>query len=56
MLTIAHRLNTIIKSDKILVLSFGRVKEFGSPQELMMDEHSEFSKLLEELKKEQEQS
>ena len=55
MLTIAHRLNTIIKSDKILVLSFGRVKEFGSPQELMMDEESEFSKLLEELKKEQEQ-
>lgn len=35
MLTIAHRLNTIIKSDKILVLSFGKVQEYGSPQELM---------------------
>ena len=53
MLTIAHRLNTIIKSDQILVLSFGKVKEFGSPQELMRNKDSEFSKLLEELKKEQ---
>ena len=46
MLTIAHRLNTIIKSDMILVLSFGMVQEYGSPQELMQDEDSEFSKLL----------
>ena len=53
MLTIAHRLNTIINSDKILVLSFGHVEEFDTPQKLMRDPNSEFSKLLEEIKKEQ---
>ena len=37
MITIAHRMNTIINSDKVLILSFGELVEFGSPQELMMD-------------------
>jgi len=53
MLTIAHRLNTIINSDKILVLSFGQIKEFDSPQRLMNDPNSEFSQLLQEIKKDQ---
>lgn len=48
-LTIAHRINTIIKSDKVLVLSFGRIKEFDSPQALMADPKSEFSQLIKEL-------
>ena len=30
-ITVAHRLNTIIQSDKVLVLSFGKVKEYDSP-------------------------
>ena len=33
-LTIAHRLDTIITGTHILVLDQGRVAEFGSPQEL----------------------
>lgn len=42
-ITIAHRLNTIIKSDKVLVLSYGKVLEYDSPQNLMKNEDSEFS-------------
>lgn len=50
-ITIAHRLNTIIKSDKVLVLSHGEVKEFDTPAELMKNPESEFSHLLKELDK-----
>jgi ATP-binding cassette subfamily C (CFTR/MRP) protein 4 len=55
MLTIAHRLNTIIHSDRVLVLSFGKIKEFDEPKVLMRNEKSEFSLLLKELKKEQQE-
>ena len=37
MVTIAHRINTIIQSDRVLVLSFGQIKEFDSPSNLMKD-------------------
>ena len=45
-LTIAHRIQTIIDSDLVLVLSEGRVEEAGSPKELLMDETSAFSSLV----------
>jgi ABC-type multidrug transport system fused ATPase/permease subunit len=44
--TIAHRLNTIIDSDRILVLDRGEVSEFGTPQGLAGDESSSFHSLL----------
>ena len=50
-ITVAHRLNTIIQSDKVLVLSYGKVKEYGAPRKLMQDPKSEFTQLLKELKK-----
>ncbi|KAH8359400.1 hypothetical protein KR093_006524 [Drosophila rubida] len=34
-LTIAHRLNTIMDSDKVLVMDAGQLVEFGSPYELL---------------------
>ncbi|CAI0410668.1 unnamed protein product [Linum tenue] len=46
MLVIAHRLNTIIDCDRILVLDDGRVKEHASPQELLSNEESAFYKMV----------
>jgi ATP-binding cassette subfamily C (CFTR/MRP) protein 4 len=53
MLVIAHRLNTIISSDRVMVLSFGKVVEFDHPKKLMADEESEFYGMVEQLKQEQ---
>ena len=44
-LTIAHRLDTVIDADRILVMDAGRVAEFASPSELLRDEGSIFASL-----------
>jgi len=49
-ITIAHRLNTIINSDKIAVMHYGRLLEYNSPKKLLQSPNSEFTKLLNELK------
>ena len=44
-ITVAHRIKTIINYDKILVLDNGKVKEFDSPTNLLKDENSLFYEL-----------
>lgn len=47
-LTIAHRINTIMDSDRIIVLDHGEVAEFDSPAKLLADESSIFHSLCAE--------
>ncbi|KAG4168776.1 hypothetical protein ERO13_A12G045600v2 [Gossypium hirsutum] len=46
MLIIAHRLNTIIDCDRILVLDAGQVLEHKTPKELLVNRESAFSKMV----------
>lgn len=41
-MTIAHRINTILDSDKVLVLDQGNVSEYDSPKNLLNDRNSIF--------------
>ncbi|XP_064537334.1 multidrug resistance-associated protein 1 isoform X3 [Drosophila montana] len=41
-LTIAHRLNTILDSDKVIVLDKGQITEFAAPNALLADPKSAF--------------
>ncbi|KAL4709187.1 hypothetical protein ACJJTC_008115 [Scirpophaga incertulas] len=47
-LTIAHRLNTIMDSDKILVMSSGQAVEFDHPYTLLSDPNSYLSAMVNE--------
>nr|XP_022316598.1 multidrug resistance-associated protein 1-like [Crassostrea virginica] len=44
-LTIAHRLNTVMDSNRVMVLSSGSITEFDNPQKLLNDENSVFYKM-----------
>ena len=51
-LTIAHRLNTIMGGDKVLVMDAGVVAEFAPPEELKATKGSIFARLVEASKHE----
>nr|XP_057941813.1 ATP-binding cassette sub-family C member 4-like isoform X2 [Doryrhamphus excisus] len=47
--TIAHRLHTIIDSDRILVLDEGRIQELGRPLELLQKKDGALHRLVQQL-------
>lgn len=55
MIVVAHRLQTIIDSDKVLVLDKGRAAEFDSPKELQKNPNSHFTKLLDEIRNQEQE-
>ncbi|GAB0093527.1 probable multidrug resistance-associated protein lethal(2)03659 [Sergentomyia squamirostris] len=47
-LTIAHRLHTVMDSDRVLVVDAGRVVEFGSPHELLQQSDGHLKMLVDQ--------
>ena len=45
-LTIAHRVNTILNSDKVIVLSKGKIVEMASPTNLLINPSSVFRSMV----------
>ncbi|KAK4879946.1 hypothetical protein RN001_008092 [Aquatica leii] len=47
-ITIAHRLHTVMNADRILVMELGRILEYEHPQVLLNDTNSHFYKMAKE--------
>lgn len=45
-LTIAHRLQTILSCDRVLVMEAGKMIEFDTPRNLLENENTEFYKMV----------
>lgn len=51
LITIAHRLNTIIDYDKVLVMADGRLAEYDTPSALLKKKHGQFRAMVNALGK-----
>ena len=51
--TIAHRINTIINSDRVMVLHEGQLAEYDEPTVLCKNPDSKLSMLINEIKKDE---
>ena len=49
MFIIAHRIQSVMKCDKILVMGDGKVLEFDAPEVLLSDPNTEFSKICQRI-------
>eukprot|EP00252_Welwitschia_mirabilis_P008583 TRINITY_DN2052_c0_g1_i9.p1 TRINITY_DN2052_c0_g1~~TRINITY_DN2052_c0_g1_i9.p1 ORF type:complete len:1533 (-),score=241.28 TRINITY_DN2052_c0_g1_i9:1176-5774(-) len=47
-ITIAHRIHSVVDSDLVLLLGEGRILEYDSPSNLLENKNSSFSKLIKE--------
>ncbi|KAL2473106.1 ABC transporter C family member 3 [Forsythia ovata] len=47
-ITVAHRITSVLDSDMVLLLDQGLIKEYDSPEKLLEDKSSSFSKLVAE--------
>ena len=45
-ITIAHRVQTIVDSDRVLVMDHGRMMEFDTPARLLENPQSIFARLV----------
>lgn len=47
-LTIAHRLNTIIECDRVMVMDAGKILEFDTPYNLLNNKNGSFRDLVDQ--------
>ena len=45
-LTVAHRINTVLDNDRVMVMQAGEIAEFAAPKELLRNTHSLFYSLV----------